>query len=86
MLVEIISLLKLKEEEEKQMSYRSGAVKGIIMVVLLSIILPVLIVYIAYKNNEFVFNCKNGSVIHWILANILSIFYYIYSFITTCLN
>ena len=85
MLVEIISLLKLKEEEEKQMSYRSGA-KGIIMVVLLSIILPVLIVYIAYKNNEFVFNCKNGSAIHWILANILSIVYYIYSFITTCLN
>ena len=60
--------------------------RKIFMIVSLIITLPFVIplMVIMYKNNKFVFNCKNGSVLHWILANAFSIFYYIYTLIGEC--
>lgn len=83
MLLELKSLLKLKEEQEKQRENRSGVATAI-LVTLLSIMLPFVLVYVSYKNNQFVFNCKNGNVIQWIVANVFAIFYYIYTFFTSC--
>ena len=81
MLIEVISLLKLNEENQR--SYRRVPTTQVITV-LLTILLPLFLIYVAYKNNQFVFGCKDGSVPHWIIANILSIFYYIYTFIARC--
>lgn len=81
-----IGILGYKKKEEVKKRSGEGAAAAVatsfliggLIYTLINIAIFCVIIYILYWNNAFVFKCKNGSVLHWLLANIFSIIYFIY--------